>query len=98
MEASLNDIVLYVGIPIWGIALIFISRWMYMAKPESGRTAKYSKRVIISSQRPFGTSWKMNVSADDLEVFEKFQRRIRIWYLFLILPFFIYMSIISRGA
>ena len=80
--------ILYAFIAIWGIVQIFVARWMFKAKPEDNITRKYPRGVRFYSQMPFGKSWTRRVDKSDVQVLEKYQRRIRIWYLSVIVPFF----------
>lgn len=77
---------------IWVIMEIFIARWMFKAKPGKDMAAKYPRKVIFLSQLPFGKRWKKSVDARDLKVMEKYQWRITIWYLMVIIPFFSFFA------
>jgi hypothetical protein len=87
--------ILYAFCAIWGIAEIFIARWMFKAKPEENIMRKYPKGVRFYSQLPFGKSWTRRVAKSDVQVFEKYQYRINIWYLSVIIPFFAIMLFLS---
>ncbi len=74
---------------IWVIAEIFIIKWMFSARPTKDITEKYPKKIIFMSQFPFGKFWKMYVEHEDLEIMAKYQYRIKIWFLSIIIPLFI---------
>lgn len=74
---------------------IFISRWMFKAKPGKEIIAKYSRWIIFRSQVPFGWGWKKRVDVGDLGAMEQYQRRITIWYLTVIIPFIMFFVFIQ---
>jgi len=79
--------ILYAFLSIWGVVEIFVARWMFKAKPEENIARKYPKGMRFYSQIPFGKYWTRRVAKSDVQVLEKYQRRIRIWYLSVIIPF-----------
>ena len=83
---------IYIFLSIWLMCQIVIVWWMFRAKPGKLLTRKYSTKVIFRSQLPFGCGWKKQVDKIDIETFEKYQRRIRWWYLSLIIPFFLFLT------
>lgn len=86
------------AIILWVVLEIFIIRWTLSLKPEKNMIDKYDKKVIFFSHLPFGNSWKSKVAKEDIELFESYQHRIKIWYLSLIVPlilFFVYQFIKS---
>jgi len=63
-------------------------------KPKKELMDKYSKKVIFLSQLPFGSRWRKGINKEDIELMKRYQGRIKIWYLTLIIPFvliFIYL-------
>jgi hypothetical protein len=84
--------VIYILIVIWIIAQIPICKWMFRAKPDKNITQKYPKKVIFQSQLPFGSSWKKKIDKSDILVMERYQQRIKWWYLSLIIPFALFLT------
>ena len=78
----------YFFIAIWIIIEIFIIRWMFQIKPEKEITNKYHRKIVFLSQLPFGKGWKKHVDKADIAVLERYQFRIKIWYLSIMIPFF----------
>jgi hypothetical protein len=66
---------------VWLIAEVLIGIWMFKAKPDKKITEKYPKKVINRSQRPFGKSWTKYIDNNDLNILQKYQHRIMIFYL-----------------
>jgi len=95
MKFNLKEMILYFFIPMWLLAEIFISTWMFKAKPKKDATDQYEKKVIFLSQLPFGKGWRNNVRREDVRLFERYQFRIKIWYLSLMVPFFLIMFIFT---
>ncbi len=79
----------YILLLLWGVSELFIGKWMFKAKPANHVTNKYQRRTVLLSQLPFGGSWKKSVEKVDYPVFEKYQQRIRIWWLTTFLPLLI---------
>jgi hypothetical protein len=77
----------YYLIFIWIILEIVIFKWMFNLKPGKNLKDKYPKKIIFLSQLPFGSRWKNSVDKEDIELFENYQHRIKIWYLSLVIPF-----------
>jgi hypothetical protein len=74
---------------LWASSEFFIGKWMFGAKPEKHRIDKYPKMIILLSQLPFGVRWKKNVDKEDIPIFERYQRRIRIMYISTFFPLLI---------
>jgi len=72
----------------WLVAQALIVPWMFKARPDKKLLDKYSKKLILQSSLPFGKKWKTGIAQEDIAVFEKYQKRIKIWYLFAMIPFF----------
>ena len=87
--------ILYGFLAIWAIAEIFIIRWVSKAKPEENMTRKYPKGVRFYSQLPFAKYWTRRIAKSDVRVLEKYQYRIRIWYLSTVIPFFALLLFLS---
>lgn len=75
---------------VWIILEIFTVIWMLRLKPKKNIINKYQKKIIFLAQLPFGSSWKKNILKDDIRLFENYQYRIRIWYLSVMIPFFLF--------
>jgi len=89
--------IIFIILSVWVIAEIVIVRWMFKAKPDKNLHIKYSRKIILLSQLPFGIKWKKDVNSDDLNKMVKYQYRIKIWYLTVIIPFilfYIYLHVI----
>jgi hypothetical protein len=71
---------------LWGVSEIFVGKWMFKAKPGNHIRNKYLKRTVLLSQLPFGGSWKRSVEKVDIPVLERYQKRIRIWWLTTFIP------------
>jgi len=95
MNFNVKEAILYFFVPVWLVAETLIVIWMFKAKPDKNLKGKYPRKVIILSQLPFGKSWKKNVDKDDVKYLQIYQRRIRVWYLSLMIPFFIIMYIFT---
>ena len=67
---------------------------MFKNKPDKKITSKYSNKLILFSQLPFGKSWKGQVSKNDLLVMEAYQNHIRNWYLSTIIPFIMFFIVL----
>jgi hypothetical protein len=81
--------ILYILLAFWAMVEIFISVWMFKAKPDKGILIKYPKKIVFLSQLPFGKSWIKNIDKDDIKLFTTYQERIRVWYLSIIIPIFL---------
>jgi hypothetical protein len=86
---AIVDVVLYILIPIWMMAEVFIIKWMFKAKPGKNITCNYPKKIIFLSQLPFGTRWMKWIDKVDHTSFQTYQRRIRIGFLSVMIPLFI---------
>lgn len=96
----MNLKIIYTLIAIWLIIEIFIGRWMFKAKPDKSLLVKYPRKIIFLSQLPFGRRWKKFVAPDDLKAMEKYQYRITISYLTIIIPWclsYIYFYMFFRA-
>ncbi len=81
---------------VWALAEIPLSVWLFRAKPKRAILLRYSRRTRFLSSLPFGDTWKQTVTMGDLPVLAEYQRRARIWYLSLIIPFvalFAYLTV-----
>jgi hypothetical protein len=63
---------------------------MFSLRPGKDVTNKYQRKVVFLSQLPFGNRWKRYIKKEDIKLFENYQYRIRIWYLSVIVPFFLF--------
>jgi hypothetical protein len=79
MTINVNNIILYILIPIWVIVELFLVKWMFKSKPDRNRINKYPKKIIFMSQLPLGSKWKKRVDKDDIKIFEQYQNRIKVW-------------------
>ncbi len=82
--------IIVIVLPIWVVAEVVIVCWMFKAKPDKHLHIKYSRKIILLSQLPFGIKWKKNVHSDDLNKMVTYQHRIIIWYLSVIIPFILF--------
>jgi hypothetical protein len=83
---------IYVFINIWAVSFVFISWWMLKAKPCKNVVNKYPRKIVFLSQMPFGKRWIKFVDSEDLHLMEKYQYRIKLWYLALIIPFHLFFA------
>lgn len=95
MGFNVKEAILYFFIPAWIVAETLIMIWMFKAKPDKNIKGKYPKKVVMLSQLPFGRSWVKNIDKDDVRLLQAYQRRIRVWYLSLMIPFFLIMFIFT---
>ena len=95
MKLSVNEIILYFFVPIWIVAEILISIWMFKAKPGKNIAKKYPKKIIFLSQLLFGKRWRQPIDKEHVRLFETYQYRIRVWYLSLMIPFVLTMFIFA---
>jgi hypothetical protein len=94
---SFNKIILFIFLPAWLILEVIILKWVSNAEPKKNITSRYSKKVIFLSRLPFGSSWKKSIYNEDIKTLERFNYRIKIWYLSIIgvfLLFVVYLIII----
>jgi hypothetical protein len=95
MSVNLKEAILYFFVPVWIAAETLIMIWMFKAKPDKNIKGKYPRKVVMLSQLPFGKSWANNIDKDDVKVLQTYQRRIRVWYLSLMIPFFLIMYVFT---
>jgi hypothetical protein len=86
---------LQVLVIVWVLVEIPLCVWLFRAKPERVALLRYSRRTRYLSQLPFGDKWKQAVTTEDLPVLAEYQRRVRIWYLSLIIPFVVFFAYLS---
>jgi hypothetical protein len=72
---------------MWVIVEVFLIIWMFKARPQKKITDKYPKKVVSLSQKPFGSKWIEEMSEEDIDVFRRYQYRIRVWFLSVTIPF-----------
>jgi len=95
MSFNVKEAILYFFIPVWAVAEILITIWMFKAKPDENIKDKYPRKVAFLSQLPFGKSWMKYVDKEDVKLLQTRQRRIKVWYLSLMIPFFLIMYIFT---
>ncbi len=86
MNFNAMKLFLYLSIAIWGVAEIFMAKWMFKAKPNKNLMDKYPRKVVFLSQLPFGKNWKKYIDKDDVRLMEPYQHRIKVWFLSIIIP------------
>ena len=96
MSFNVKEAILYFFIPVWTVAEILITIWMFKAKPDENMKDRYPGKVAFLSQLPFGKSWMKYVDKEDLKLLQTRQRRIKVWYLSLMIPFFLVMYIFTQ--
>lgn len=77
-------------IVVWIIIEACLVHWLIRGKPNKTIMSKYSKQVLFMIQLPFGKKWKNKIDRSDVEIFEIYQQRIKIWYLSLVIPMFLF--------
>ena len=92
---NVKEAILYFFVPAWIVTETLIVIWMFKATPDKNIKDKYPRKVIILSQLPFGKSWAKNIDKEDVRLLQTYQRRIRVWYLSLMIPFFLIMYIFA---
>ena len=86
MILSYNEKLL-IALLFWFIAELFIIKWMWSARPKEKILEKYPKTIVYLSQIAFGIVLKKRIDEDDLPCFITYQKRIRIWFLSLFIPY-----------
>lgn len=80
---------------VWVLVEVPLCVWLFRAKPKRAILLRYSRRTRYLSQLPFGDTWKQAVTTEDLPALAEYQRRVRIWYLSLIIPFVVLFAFLS---
>ena len=86
--------ILYVIFFIWIIIEIFIAKWLFQGKPEKSIIKKYPQKIMFLAQLPFGGSWKKHIESQDVKLFENYQRRIRIFFLSIAIPPYLFFTVL----
>lgn len=66
------------------VLLIPMIIWVYVAKPPRHTIKKYPSRIVYMSRLPFTTAWKKAIAAGDVVLFEKYQTRLNVFVIFLL--------------
>ena len=80
---------------VWVLAEMPLCVWLFRAKPKRAALFRYSRRTRYLSQLPLGDRWKKMVSPEDIPILAEYQRRVRIWYISILLPFLLIFAYLT---
>jgi hypothetical protein len=93
----MDDLLLKSFFVIWAVIELFLIKWVNKIRPEKKIIDKYDYKIQFLSHLPFGKKWTNKVNPSDLDLLISFQKRIRIWWLSLVIPLlllYLYMGYI----